>query len=128
MPLRSEHITSRRAGSITTPAIATDMRSGGRSLMVRCAAHKPDGSPCERIVSSSQRYCFAHDPANAERRSRAASKAARSKPNHELTALKHQLRHIADGVISGTLEPKRGAVAVQALSALTRAIEQERKI
>ena len=96
--------------------------------MARCSAIKPDGSPCERIVSVSQTYCFAHDPANAERRSRSASKAARSKPNRELAALKDQLRQIADGVISGALEPKRGAVAVQALSALTRAIEQERKV
>jgi hypothetical protein len=31
-------------------------------------------------------------------------------------------------VLSGAVEPKRGAVAVQALSALIRAIEQERKI
>jgi hypothetical protein len=96
--------------------------------MARCSANKPDGSPCERIVSASQKYCFAHDPANADRRSRSASKAARSKPNRELAALKDQLRQIADGVVSGAVEPKRGAVAVQALSALTRAIEQERKI
>ena len=96
--------------------------------MARCAANKPDGSPCERIVSVSQTYCFAHEPANAERRSRSASKAARSKPNRELAALKSQLRSVADGVLSGAVEPKRGAVAVQALSALTRAIEQERKI
>ena len=96
--------------------------------MARCAANKPDGSPCERIVGASQKYCFAHDPANAERRSRSASKAARSKPNRELAALKSQLRTVADGVLSGAVEPKRGAVAVQALSALTRAIEQERKV
>ncbi len=56
--------------------------------MTRCAAHKPNGVPCERIVSASQTYCFAHDPANSERRSRSASKAARSKPNRELAALK----------------------------------------
>lgn len=70
----------------------------------------------------------ARDPANADRRSRSASKAARSKPNRELAALKGQLRAVADGVLSGAVEPKRGAVAVQALSALIRAIEQERKI
>lgn len=96
--------------------------------MARCAANKPNGEPCERIVSASQTYCFAHDPANAERRSRSASKAARSKPNRELAALKDRLRTVADGVLGGAVEPKRGAVAVQALSALTRAIEQERKI
>ena len=96
--------------------------------MARCAASKPNGEPCERIVGASQTHCFAHDPANAERRSRSASKAARSKPNRELVALKGQLRAVADGVLNGAVEPKRGAVAVQALSALTRAIEQERKI
>ncbi len=96
--------------------------------MARCSAHKPNGEPCERIVGASQTYCFAHDPANSERRSRSASKAARSKPNRELAALKGQLRAVADGVLSGAVEPKRGAVAVQALSALIRAIEQERKI
>jgi hypothetical protein len=36
---------------------------------------------------------------------------------------------VADGVLNGAVEPKRGAVvAVQALSALIRAIEHERKI
>jgi hypothetical protein len=96
--------------------------------MPRCAAYKRDGSPCERIVSASQKYCFAHDPANAERRSRSASKAARSKPNRELAALKDTLRNIADDVLSGDIPSKNAAVAVQALSALTRVIEQERKI
>ena len=96
--------------------------------MARCAAYKLNGEPCERIVSASQTYCFAHDPANSERRRRAASKAARSKPHRELAVLKAQLRSVADGVLSGIVEPKRGAVAVQALSALIRAIEQERKI
>ena len=53
---------------------------------------------------------FAHDPANAERRSRSASKAARSKPKRELMALKDQLRTVADGVLSGTVEPKRAGL------------------
>ena len=96
--------------------------------MPRCAGKKADGTPCERIVASSQGLCYAHDGAFAEARKRAASTAARSKPNRELGALKGQLRAVADGVLSGTVEPKRGAVAVQALSALMRAIEQERKI
>ena len=96
--------------------------------MPRCAGKKGDGTPCERIVGASPGLCYAHDPAFAENRRRAASKAARSKPNRELVVVKGQLRAVADGVLSGAVEPKRGAVAVQALSALTRAIEQERKI
>ena len=96
--------------------------------MPRCAGKKGDGTPCERIVGASQRLCFSHDPANAERRSKSAAKAARSKPNREVVALKDQFRAVANGVLNGIVEPKRGAVAVQALSALMRAIEQERKI
>jgi hypothetical protein len=96
--------------------------------MPRCAGKKADGTPCERIVGASQTLCYAHDGAFAEDRKRAASAAARSKPNCELGALKGQLRAVADGVLSGAVEPKHGAVAVQALSALMRAIEQERKI
>jgi hypothetical protein len=45
-----------------------------------------------------------------------------------MAVLKGQLRAVADGVLSRAVEPKRGAVAVQALSALTRAIELERRI
>jgi hypothetical protein len=73
-------------------------------------------------------WCYNHDPARAEERRRNASRAGRSRPNREIAALKAHLRTVADGVLNGTIEPKRGAVSVQALSALTRAIEQERKI
>jgi len=56
----------------------------------------------------------------------AASKAARSKPNKELQALKYQLQDIADRTLSGELESKRSAVAIQALNVKLRALEQER--
>jgi hypothetical protein len=97
--------------------------------MARCPGIKRDGGRCTVIVNGSQTtYCYQHDPKRAEERKRNASRAARSKPSRELGALKGQLRAVADGVLSGALEPRRGAVAVQALSALTRALEQERKI
>ena len=97
--------------------------------MARCPGIKRDGGRCTMIVNGSQTtYCYQHDPKRAEERRRNASRAARSKPSRELGVLKGQLRAVADGVLSGAVEPKRGAVAVQALSALTRAIEQERKI
>ena len=94
--------------------------------MARCAGSKPDGTPCERIVSTSQTYCYAHDSRHRKARSLAASKAARSKPNKELQALKYQLQDIADRTLSGELESKRSAVAIQALNVKLRALEQER--
>ena len=96
--------------------------------MPRCAGEKQDGTPCERIVSASQTFCFAHDPAQADRRSRNASKAARSKPSRELAAVKERLRGLADKVLSGQVEREAAAVAGRILSVYLRAVEQERKL
>ena len=96
--------------------------------MARCAANKPDGSPCERIVGASQKYCYAHDPHHQQARSRAASKAAKSKPNRELTALKEQLFTLYEDVREGRIEPKVGAVANQILNTRVRVIVLERDI
>jgi hypothetical protein len=60
--------------------------------MPRCAATKQDGTACERIVRASQRYCYAHDPATAVQRSRNASKAARTNPSRELSAVIERFR------------------------------------
>jgi hypothetical protein len=95
--------------------------------MPRCAGTKPDGSPCERIVSASQTYCFAHDPAAADKRSRNASKAARSKPRRELSEVKEQLRGLADDVLAGRVDQDAAAVASRILGVYLRAAEQERK-
>jgi len=96
--------------------------------MSRCTGEKQDGTPCERIVSASQTFCFAHGPAQADRRSRNASKAARSKPSRELAAVKERLRGLADEVLSGQVEREAAAVAARILSVYLRALEQERKL
>lgn len=96
--------------------------------MARCAANKSDGTPCERIVGASQKYCYAHDPYHRDARSRAASKAARSKPNRELTALKERLFTLYEDVREGRIEPKTGAVANQILNTRLRVIALERDI
>src|SRR5215208_8232956 len=95
--------------------------------MARCAGTKPDGTPCERIVGASQTFCFAHNPAKAEQRRRAASKAGKSKPGWELVEVKRQLRGIADDVIAGRLETSKGSVAAQVLGVFLRCVEQERR-
>jgi hypothetical protein len=96
--------------------------------MPRCAATKDDGTACERIVSASQTYCFAHDPATASKRSRNASKAARSKPSRELKAVKERLRGLADGVLAGEVDEEAAAVASRILAVYLRAVEAERKV
>ena len=96
--------------------------------MPLCTATKDDGTACERIVSASQRFCFAHDPARASQRSRNASKAARSKPSRELKAVKERLRALADGVLAGEVDEEAAAVASRILAVYLRAVEAERKL
>ena len=95
--------------------------------MPRCAGSKPDGTPCERIVGASQRYCYSHDPGRSEERKRNASRAGRSKPSQEIVGLKRQLQGIADAVLDGSIQQGRGAVAIQAMNALARVLELERR-
>jgi hypothetical protein len=98
--------------------------------MPRCTGQKPDGSPCERIVGASQRYCFAHDPSFAEKRSRAASRAGRAKRSpttREAENTVAQLQQLADDVLAGRADRKDVAVATVALNARLRALEILRK-
>jgi LPS O-antigen subunit length determinant protein (WzzB/FepE family) len=97
-------------------------------LAVRCAGTKRDNSPCTATVEPPQEYCWWHDPANAEKRRRAASKAGKSKPSRELVELKAQLQDLTQDVLAGRLETGRAAVANQLINTRLRAIELERKI
>ena len=96
--------------------------------MARCAASKPDGSPCQRIVDASQTYCFAHDPKRAAERARNASKAARSKPSRELSDVKKRLRQLAEDVMTGSADRGDAAVAGQLLGTYLRALSVEIKL
>jgi hypothetical protein len=96
--------------------------------MPRCAGLKRDGAQCTATVEPPQRYCWWHDPANAEKRRRAASKAARSKPSRELSTLKALLSDLTDRVLDGGLETGPAAVANQLINTRLRAVELERKI
>jgi hypothetical protein len=97
-------------------------------LAVRCAGTKRDNSPCTATVEPPQRFCWWHEPANADKRRRAASKAGKSKPSRELSGLKTQLQDLTEQVLAGELETGRAAVANQLLNTRLRAIEAERKI
>ena len=103
-------------------------RGRGLSLMARCSGFKPDGTPCERIVSVSQTHCYAHDPARSEERRRNASRAGRSKPSKELSEVKGRLRELAEGVIEGRVDRGNAAVAGQLLGTFIRASTAEIKI
>ncbi len=100
--------------------------------MPRCAGKKGDGTPCERIVGSSQEYCYAHDPDYAEERKRAASKAARSpakgRSTSEIREIKGRLKDLYSAVLEGHAERAAAAVANQIANTQLRAIELERRV
>jgi hypothetical protein len=96
--------------------------------MAVCRATKANGEPCRTPATGPHGYCWAHDPANAEQRSKMASRAARSKPSRELIRLKAQLVDLTKDVLSGEIETGRAAVANQLINTRLRAIEVERKI
>jgi hypothetical protein len=97
-------------------------------LAVRCAGTKRDNSSCTATVEPPQEYCWWHDPANAEKRRRAASKAGKAKPNRELTGIKTRLSDLADDVLEGRQDRAVAAVASQVLNVLLRAISVETKL
>jgi hypothetical protein len=100
--------------------------------MPRCAGKKGDGTSCQRIVGASQSFCYAHDPAFAEDRKRAASKAARSpatsRSTSEIREIRGRLKDLYAAVLEGRAERAAAAVANQLLNTQLRAIELERRI
>src|SRR5215218_8317454 len=96
--------------------------------MARCAAVKANGERCRLDATGQQGYCWAHDPANREKRRVRASRAGRARANRELPELKTLLADLTEQVLAGELDTRRAAVANQLINTRLRAIEVERKI
>jgi hypothetical protein len=97
--------------------------------MGRCAGTKGDGERCRGIAATGSDYCPTHDPNRKEARHRAASKAARSKRGKGvLDGLYEQTRKLYEGLKRGEIDPKVGAVLVQAMNTQTRIAELQRRI
>ena len=97
-------------------------------MAVRCAGTKRDNSPCTATVEPPQRFCWWHDPANADKRRRAASKAGKSKPSRELAGIKQRLSDLANDVLEGRQDKGVAAVASQVLNVYLRAVSVEVKL
>jgi hypothetical protein len=95
--------------------------------MPQCSGIKRNGGRCTVIVNGSLEYCYQHDPARAEERRRAASKAGKSKPSRELVDIKRRLSSLARDVLEGSVEKSTGAVVSQILNVYIRAIDVELK-
>ena len=97
--------------------------------MPQCAGIKRDGGRCAVVVGPGQTHCYSHDPTRSEERKRNASRGGQTKgAGGELPALKRQLKDLTAGVLDGSVDRARAAVANQLLNTLVRVVEQERKI
>jgi hypothetical protein len=96
-------------------------------LMATCAGTKRDGSPCTATVEPPQRFCWWHNPENAEQRRRAASKGGSGRASNEVRELRERLKTLTDQVIEGDLETSRGAVGNQLITTQIKLLEYERR-
>ena|SRR5215217_3973036 len=96
--------------------------------MAVCSGIKRDGSRCTATVESPQEYCWWHDPTNADKRRRAASLGGKGGGGKEIRDLKRRISEVIDGVLEGSQERGRAAVAIQGFNALRGVLELERKI
>jgi hypothetical protein len=97
-------------------------------LTIQCTAVKRNTERCTLPANGPQGLCWAHDPANAEKRRRGASRGGKAKANRELPSIKARLEDLTEQVLSGELPTGPAAVANQLINTRLRAIELERKI
>src|SRR5215203_2928856 len=96
--------------------------------MAVCSGTKRDGSRCTATVEVPQEYCWWHDPANADKRRRAASIGGKGGAGKEIRDLKQRISEVIEAVLEGSQDRGRAAVAIQGFNALRGVLEMERKI
>jgi len=93
-----------------------------------CSAIKQNGERCKGISATGSDYCPAHDPARAEDRRKAASRAAKSRHDPEIRRIKGLLQDLYVKVLQGEVGRQAAAVANQIANTQLRAIELERRV
>jgi hypothetical protein len=93
-----------------------------------CRATKANGEPCTLSANGPQGLCWAHTPENAEKRRRAASRAAKAKGNKEVALLKEEIKAVISEVKTGGLDRNDAAVMIQGYRALKDFIALERQV
>ena len=89
---------------------------------MRCAAITRTGGRC-KLDATSGSYCWSHDPENAEERRKRARRGGKAKGAGELSEIKRDVREVISGVLDGSIDKAKGAVALQGYNTLLRAAE-----
>ena len=97
-----------------------------------CSAIKANGERCRGIAATGSDYCPAHDPARADARTKAASKAARSRSvavmeTRTIILIKDALKDLYQAVLEGRVD-RSAAAANQIANTQLRAMEVERRV
>jgi len=98
-----------------------------------CSAIKTNGERCKGIAATGSDFCPAHDPARADARTKAASKAAKSRLASstmmvDIPTIKSKLKDLYDAVLEGRVDRSAAAVANQIANTQLRAVEVERRV
>ena len=92
----------------------------------QCPAITRSGERCRKYADSPDGYCWAHSPANAERRRQAASRAGKARHDQEVRILKEELKATIAGVRDGSIDRNDAGVVFQGYRALKDYIALER--
>ena len=96
--------------------------------MALCTFIKGNGERCQATATGSNGLCWSHDPANAEKRRRIASKAGSAKPGREIGNLKQEVKDLIANVKAGEQDRADATVMLQGYRVLKDFVELERKI
>jgi hypothetical protein len=96
--------------------------------MNQCRATTAKGMRCENAAHGSLDVCWSHDPKNAEKRSRQASRAATAKADKEVREVKREIRELIRLVREEDFDVSRANTANRLYQTLLQYILAERGI
>jgi hypothetical protein len=96
--------------------------------MNQCRATTARGARCENAAHGSLDVCWSHDPKNAKKRSRQASRAATAKADREVREVKREIRDLIKAVREDGFDVSRANTANRLYQTLLQYILAERGI
>ncbi len=94
----------------------------------QCPATTLKGGQCSGSVPDGKYWCWYHDPANSDKRRRAASKGGKGNRSKVSRDLHNLLEDLTERVVGGGLEPYPASVAGQLVGVRLRLLEFERRL
>ncbi len=94
----------------------------------QCSRIKGNGERCQASATAANGLCWHHDPTNAERRRRMASRAGSSNGGGEIRDLKQEVRDLIADVKAGDQDRSDAAVMLQGYRVLKDLVELERRV